>query len=174
MDIETLGLSPKCGVLELAFVEVDLEDVTTDTKDLPTYVLRLKPEGQVEAPALAMHIENGLLSLCCAEGIPAQEAWVRIAAYLDNYLVRTGQRKVTFVGKNVAGFDLRFFPEWVKQERVHYRTLDVGSMCVEAADIVVPSLNVCLTRHGFGAGRDHTALADALDVARVLRARFTE
>lgn len=168
MDLETGGLDPSCSLLEAAFVEFDTQD-GKPVEGLNSYVIRFKPDRLVIEPdALRLHLDNGLLHLCLTDGFPEPEAWIRIAAYLNQYLVRTQQTRVTLAGKNLANFDLHFVPKWLKS-RFHYRVLDVGSMLVRSTDRALPSLTECLQRSGLkSAGSGHRALADAQDVARVV------
>ena len=73
---------------------------------------------------------------------------------------------IIIAGKNVAGFDLQFLPEF--RRICHYRTLDVGSVIMGAdrerwEEKDIPSLNELVP------GQTHNALDDARDVITALR-----
>lgn len=172
-NFETLGLDYGCSVIEAAFVEFDTEDLETPVANLTSYVMRFRPDRMVAEPyALQMHLDNGLLYECLSSGVPEEEAWIRIGAYLDQYLTRTQQTKVVLAGKNLGNFDLHFVPKWLKS-RFHYRVIDVGSMYLRSDDAAPPSLSDCLDRSGFEVtDLAHRALSNARDVVRVLQAQL--
>lgn len=175
LDIETGGLDRSCSVLEVAFVEGDTEDLETPINDLPLYRQIFKPRLMVIDPwALRQHTRSGLLAECFANGADPEWAWEGIRGYLDQYAIRHGLIKPVIAGKNVAGFDLQFFPEQVRSQ-VHYRTIDIGSLFLGLGGKEPPSLSDILSEivHPDARARPevtHTALEDARDVVRAIRA----
>lgn len=89
-----------------------------------------------------------------------------------------GPHHISFVpaGKNVAGFDLPFLrkciPGW-DQMRVRHRVLDPAMLYTDPfTDQVPPDLAECLKRAGLDTTVTHEALDDAIQVVRLLRAKY--
>jgi oligoribonuclease (3'-5' exoribonuclease) len=170
LDIETGGLTTDCSVLEAAFVEADTEDHTTPMEELPQQAFVCAPDILHITPyCLTMHSNNGLLADVERIGLPEQDFWDRIREYLEDYRVRHSLRSITPAGKNVQGFDLKFFPAAI-QSMFSHRALDPGSAFPYLWGRDQPlSLQALKAYLGLGTQSVHRALEDARDVVRVLR-----
>ncbi len=72
-------------------------------------------------------------------------------------------------GKNFPSFDKVFLekmPNW--KLRFAHRFLDPSMFYVKGTDEHIPSTDLCLERAGLGIVTDHTALADAVNVAKLI------
>lgn len=133
------------------------------------------------------------------EIIPPYEIAYWIKSHIADIIPKEQQKKVTVAGKNFQSFDVRFLQkvedwseveerlnlpltavfdlpkaveDWSEvEERLNSRVLDPGSLYFDPfKDNVPPSLEDCLLRAGFDKKVSHTAVDDAKDVLRVLRA----
>lgn len=79
-------------------------------------------------------------------------------------------------GKNFFGFDAKFLSRldnWDECIRYHHRYLDPATPYFNPAmDAVPPGLDLCLERAGIKKNVEHNAVADALDVIKVLRVKW--
>lgn len=182
VDTETTGLDPeRCQVLEVAAVAET--DWTTPVEELP--YLRLLVRHQVttgEPAALAMN--RRLLEELCAPGLDAvapNSVADRLGEFVGMNFGSGGRHLpwLTLAGKNLAGFDFRFFrrlPNWAGSwfdRAVRHRVLDVGTLYLDPlSDAGLPDTAECRRRAGLAGGPAHTALEDARDVVRMVRARF--
>lgn len=173
VDTETTGLHPdRAQILEFACV---LDDGTKPVEELPTFRKLLKYEIYVgDAFALAM---NHLILKEINDGgpdvIPGTELCEHLAQWLNNQGIKLDQ-KIVAAGKNFAGFDrpfLRKLPGFDTPGGInfHYRTLDPMMLYWEPEDEVPPSTEECCKRAGLKPEALHTAVADARDVARLIR-----
>lgn len=166
LDIETTGLSPECDVLEVAMV---LEDASVSPlppiSELPCInVLFRRDFFHGEPYALDMHMKSGLFDLCQQEGVPEKDAWATILAWLKGL----GSGQWVVAGKNVAGFDIPFFPPEIRA-RFSHRTIDPGSIYIDWDADKPPSLGDLKTRMNVPGNVAHRALEDARDVIHILR-----
>lgn len=174
LDIETLGLDRKCSVLEVAFVEEDTERPDVPVNELPYSRVLFRPVPMIAEPyALQMHMDSGLLGECMEHGEPTHAAWAHVKSDLRRCVlhphVRAGGSKgIVIAGKNVAGFDLAFFPDDIKCH-FHYRTIDPGSLFLDLADDAPRGLPHLLRHCGESDTVSHRALDDARDTIRVIR-----
>lgn len=81
---------------------------------------------------------------------------------------------INIAGKNPAMFDIPFLnamPEWlghvVKFER---RVMDPAILYMKPEDVKMPNLQKCLRRAGLEGTVQHTAVDDAIDIVRLIRA----
>lgn len=170
LDIETLGLDPRCSVLEVAFIEEDTDHPEIPVQELPRYSALFRPSKIFAEPfALEMHLANGLLKECLATGKHEDKAWRDIVAYLEQYRLKCGRiEKIQLAGKNLAGFDLSFFPSSVTRFFSH-RTIDVGSLCFDPSQSGLLSLDQILETAGIETSQNHRAVSDAENVIRAIR-----
>lgn len=178
IDIETTGLDREHHmVLEVAAIIDDLKAEPRPVGQLPTYHCLVQHSTLVGDPvALAMH--SGLLAQITGRQplptgaivLPADHVMPSFADFLGANGI--DRMEVTAAGKNIAGFDLPFLrglPSFERSVVFHHRSLDVGSLLVEADDEVIPSLQQCLRRVGISRQVDHTAVGDARAVVEIVR-----
>ncbi|HEX8656114.1 MAG TPA: hypothetical protein VF690_01190 [Hymenobacter sp.] len=181
LDLETSGPNPhRHQVLELAAVIEDSRH-PRPLAELPAFrrVVR-HPEYVGTAGALAL---NARLLVELAEKTPNPELCTSDDLLLQfrEFLLAHGFRPnakdcvaVTMAGKNIASYDLGFLkelPGWATLVRADPAMLDPAAFYLNwHKDSRLPSMSICKARARFD---DHTvaheALADALDVIRLLR-----
>lgn len=187
IDIETLGLDPACcDTIEFGAV---IED-TSDWKDfeaLPTFHCYLtKPRNIYKGDAYAMAMHQKILKRIGdrEEGysyVPGDMLDEVFAEWLeDNHLLEEDENRpnhkkpIVVAGKNFDRFDLRFLEVlgFGRKVIMRHRTIDPGSMYFDPQnDEVPPGLEDCLLRAGIEKEVNHTAVEDALDVIKCVRAK---
>ncbi|GAB3332036.1 hypothetical protein GCM10027511_41120 [Hymenobacter humi] len=181
LDLETSGPHPhRHQVLELAAV---IEDTRRPLPlaELPAFRRVVHhPEYVGTAGALAL---NARLLVELAQPTPNPERCTpaELLPQLRAFLLTHGFRPnphdcvaVTLAGKNVASYDLGFLkelPGWGTLVRADPAMLDPAAFYLNwQKDSRLPSMSICKARARFD-DREvaHEALADALDVVRLLR-----
>ena len=181
LDLETSGPDPRRHqVLELAAVIEDSRR-PLPLAALPAFrrVVR-HPEYVGTAGALALNARL-LQELAQKEPNPELCAPDELLPQLRAFLLAHGFRpnpkdcvSVTLAGKNVASYDLGFLkelPGWGALVRADPAMLDPAAFYLNwHKDSRLPSMSICKARARFD-DREvaHEALADALDVVRLLR-----
>jgi hypothetical protein len=195
-DIETTGLDPhRHQVLEIAVVvETDWK---TPVEDLPFMRLALKHDEVVASwRALEMNVrlfqEKDEFEIRYPPDAAAHH--VRLFQEKDEFEIRyppdaaahhvltflrdqfgsdVGHAaRVTAAGKNFATFDKLFLdqlPGWPKGVFRH-RVLDPVTLWLDQDDDAPPDMATCLDRANLKQTEAHTALGDARDVIRLIRA----
>lgn len=185
LDIETAGLDMDSTILEIGLV-LDSGD-TTPLESLQTLQVHPAFDYIEKANPVALNINRDLLEeLAKNPGQPIKQIFPQIEAVFE----RAGDlafswdeennkpkpsRRVQVAGKNVASFDLpRLRHQFHCLDRLfnktlQHRTLDVGSMYVSLFGYT-PSLQEILDLISDSKTVAHTAVEDALDVVRAIRA----
>jgi hypothetical protein len=187
IDLETTGLEP--GRDDILQIGVVLFDFITPEEELPRWECVIAHERIAGHPvALAMNAKL-IEQIANCERHPGVQfydtcevAYTKLGMFLsDNGLRRRSDQKIHLVvaGKNAAGFDLPFLnapqnggPTWRANFAVKHRVFDVGSLYFQHGDAGPPNLKTCLERAGRTKEVEHTAVADALDVVRLLRFKY--
>ena len=181
LDLETSGPHPqRHQVLELAAVVEDSRRLLP-LAELPAFRRVVRHSEYVgTAGALAL---NARLLVELADKTPNPERCApdELLPQLREFLLLHGFRPnakdcvaVTMAGKNVASYDLGFLkelPGYGTLVRAEPAMLDPAAFYLNwRKDSRLPSLSICKARARFD-DRDgaHEALADALDVVRLLR-----
>lgn len=181
LDLETSGSNPRRHqVLELAAV-IENTRQPLPLGELPAFRRVVQhPEYVGTAGALAL---NARLLAELAQKAPNPERCTpdELLPQLHAFLLAhhfapdsAGLVSVTVAGKNVASFDLGFLkelPGWGTLVRADPAMLDPAAFYLNwHKDSRLPSMSICKARAGFE-DREvaHEALADALDVVRLLR-----
>jgi DNA polymerase III epsilon subunit-like protein len=179
IDIETTGLSPEtCDIIEFGAV---LEDTTNikPVEELPTFHCYITCDlYHGETFALSMHSqifrriatrEPGFMYVphdCLGSSF---FYWLR----KHNVVEEEGDR-ISIAGKNVMGFDWRFLrrlPNFEKFIQVKHRVLDPAILFWNPqTDRELPNLKTCLERAEYQGDVAHTAVEDARDVIKLIRA----
>jgi hypothetical protein len=181
LDLETSGPHPqRHQVLELAAVVEDSRH-PLPLHELPSFrrVVR-HPEYLGTAGALALNARL-LVELAQKEPNPELCTPAELLPQLREFLLAQGFKpdkkdcvRVTMAGKNVASYDLGFLkelPGWGTLVGADPAMLDPAAFYLNwRKDSRLPSMTICKARARF-TDREvaHEALADALDVVRLLR-----
>jgi oligoribonuclease (3'-5' exoribonuclease) len=182
IDLETLGLDPDyCDVVEFGCVLDDLNELKP-LQELPQfhcYVTKPRDRYQGEVYAMYMHSKSKIFERIAKreEGysyIPHDLVDEVFSEWLDE---QGWEGKLVVAGKNFSAFDMRFLRRmgFGTHTKLHHRTLDPGSMYFNPKiDEVPPGLEDCLKRAGTEKSVDHTAVEDAMDVIRCIRAKYPD
>ena len=185
LDLETAGPDPRRhAVLELAAVVEDSRR-PLPLPELPAFRRLLRhPEIAGTAGALALNVRllREMADAPTGAEAPADHCEpAEVLAQLREFLLAQGFKtdakgRVRFVlaGKNVASYDLPFLrqlPGWGTLVRSEPATLDPAAFYLNwHKDSRLPSMSICKARAGEAdTNVAHEALADALDVVRLLR-----
>lgn len=175
VDLETTGLNPlTCDILQIGLF---VDDMDLDIGCGFQFEILVKRDSYKGEPyALGMHGE--LFKRVAAEGIAPLEVreniakWLRICGFKEGDLITVG-------GKNVAGFDIPFLQAFYPYAgafapfKISARVVDPGMLYFNPrTDRAVPSMSTCCERAGLSAHVAHTALADAMQCAALVRAYF--
>lgn len=181
IDIETLGLDPSCcDIIEFGAVIEDT-DKSPPLEDLPSFHCYLtKPRNiyKGDVYAMFMHSKSGMFERIAKR----QEGYSYVPDDLldevfAEWLIEQGygeKDKIVVAGKNFSGFDLPFLKTigFGTKVRLHHRVIDPGSMYFDPMKHEVPpGLEDCLAMAGIEKEVDHTAVEDALDVIKCVRAK---
>lgn len=188
IDLETTGLDPERDqILQIGVVIGDF--VTPGVQALPSWECLIAHE-RIYGNPFAIAMNAGLIGkIARREQHPndlffpfLEAAYESLAGWLIGHGFEPGSDgRIQFVaaGKNVAGFDLPFLNSdendgatWRSLFKPKHRVFDVGPLYFQHGDSAPPDLRTCLARAGIDKEVDHTAVADALDVIRLLRARY--
>lgn len=193
IDCETTGLDPAtCQLLEAAFVLDDTEaDPLPSVETLPRFVFVVHHPLLVgEAKALEMNTEL-IAAINDGPGSGRTPASTRFfmgtetercagefrRAFYQERTDETGLGGLQMVpcGKNVAGFDLPFVRDWIEPRWLAHRTVDLGAVALGREPTLFhrdrpPGMADLLSDYTGTSAVKHTALGDALDNLRVLRA----
>ena len=185
LDLETSGSDPlRHQVLELAAVVEDTRrTATTPLEELPSFRRALRhPEicGTAGALALNARLLEELADKTNAEA-PDICGPEEVLPLLREFLLANGFKpdkkdrvSFTIAGKNVGVFDLLFLrqlPGWGTLVRAEPAVLDPAAFYLNwHKDSRLPSMLICQARSGVTEPHvAHEALADALEVVRLLR-----
>ncbi len=177
IDIETLGLSDMCDMVEFGLV---LDDLKSPIKDLPRYHSYVTlPKGRTlwmgEPYAMAMH-SIILMRIAKHEDGYSYTPADLLDDSVGDFLKKSGVTgKLVVGGKNFQGFDMKFLSKvgFGSSFKMSHRELNPGSMFFDPKiDKEPPSLETCLKRAGIEKSVEHTAVADAIDVIRCIRYKY--
>jgi DNA polymerase III epsilon subunit-like protein len=193
IDIETLGLDPKtCNLIEFGAV-IDDTSKMAPLDELPVFHRYILPKsegkdgiysGQVKVMSFHGQIFDKIANYGPSSDyicIPPARLGQEFARFLiDNGVI--GQ--ITPAGKQFASFDLSFlmevedFQKYVGLERTNSKaSVVLAKRCIDPGllfwnpdkDVVLPSTNQCLERAKIDVSSDHTSVADAFLMVRLVR-----
>lgn len=193
IDLETTGLDPqKHGIIEFAAIRINLYDPTESVK---SFVRWLNPEGYVWSNyCLRMHIAWILrITDVLLKGNKPMDDWPPIVNNIGELQIQFKQwlvedcalqlnskpqfinfDKLVPAGKNFDSFDRQFLKHAGFMDCFAHRSLDPASHFVRLGDKKPPDLKTCKARameeNCIFPTSDvaHEALADAMDVAKLL------
>ena len=178
IDIETLGLDPSCcDTIEFGCVLDDLKE-RESVESLPTFHCYLtRPRNMYRGDAFAMSMHQKILRrIADREEGYSYIPYDLLDEVFSDWLQDQGvDNKLVIAGKNFAAFDLQFLKVigFGAKTKYHHRGLDPGSMFFDPnIDDVPPGLEKCMERAGCPDLVKHTAVEDALDVVRCVRAAY--
>ncbi len=172
IDIETTGLEPRIhGIVQIGACVFDMHSPQIFPE---TFTVDISPDGLVWTNyCLELH-KDWIADMLKKERLPSQEeavgqliAWYRLmsAKYSPD------GKGLTVVGKNFGRFDWRFLNEHGLADTVMpVRSADPSILFLNRDDSRLPDLPTCLKRAGLQKVVAHTALEDAIDVARCVQA----
>ena len=182
LDCEMTGLSIEdCDILEFGCVLDDLED-QQPIDELPTFQCYfLSPHGhniyKGEAMALSMHKEIFLRIEEQNRNLYNFYHPHKFGNMLKQFLSHNGHNiqsdKITInvAGKNV-GFDIMWLEkktDILKHVMMRHRVIDPSILLWNYDDDAIPGLAECKRRAGIEGEVEHTAVADALDIVKLVR-----
>jgi len=174
IDLETTCLGP-AQPEHILMVAMMVED--TDKKlpreEIPTFACFVKRDRYDGTP-FALWL-NGWIFEALAKNDQSKYPiydpveWVNKAQdFLNEHFPDT---KAVAAGKNVAGFDLQFFPEKLKRKFIH-RCIDPGSLFIDWSEDKPGSLDDIKKKLEIEGEVTHDAVDDAWDVIQVLRTAY--
>lgn len=181
LDLETTGLDPKtASILEFGAVIDDTEKPFHERRTMQTLVMP-DPDAfgcQIAGDLVAL-IMNAELLRELQDAKKRQTGYCKVdelVRQFKSFLAENGlaDSRITFAGKNFAGFDLQFLkrlPNWRDIKHL-LRYLDPGSMYATSRDDSPPDTAECLRRAGLEPSVKHRALNDAEDICRLIRAKW--
>ncbi len=171
IDTETTGLNPeKHKILEIGVV---IDDCKSPLKDLTKERIVVDHPLPIEGDEKALEMNEALIDEIrkgqSDDLYKPEEAAAALAVLFDDI-----KQPITFAGKNVGSFDLRFLERldhFKDLLTVRRRVLDPSVLFWNpTTDDRPPDLKTCKRRAGFNATDvTHNAMQDALDVVRLLR-----
>lgn len=181
IDIETTGLdADTCDIIEIGAVIDDWLDPLLEPPTFHCYVLSDMYKGQ--PMALSMH--PTIFRRIATKDNGYTYHYPRAAAmYLGEWMKNNGaytpdpdhperEARAIVAGKNFAMFDDRFLrtlPDFDSHVKYHHRILDPGMLYWNPlTDTKPPGTETCMKRAGLDGEVAHTALEDALIVAKLI------
>ncbi len=183
IDLETTGLDPEtCQILEIGAV---IDDWKPGVEDLPTFHCYVD-NGLIQGEPYGLSMHSKILRYIATGGKGAEEevpiltpdsvaGW--FLEWLHEHDINPDKRHITAAGKNFASFDRQFLkrlPDWTDFIKTQHRCIDPGNLYwdprVDGQGL--PSTETCKKRAGTPGEVAHTAVEDAFDVVRLIRAWF--
>lgn len=180
LDTEATGLEEQCQMIQLAFVPVDVATAEVRT-DLGREWLIRCPSFDELRPTLnewvLKHME-GLIRKAHAEGIGMDQCRAEVADYLKTPAITAffGKDRPLLLGKSMSALDIPLLNRslgWdFMQKHFHHHTVDVTCLGRSFEDAgVLPPKSASTTRlmqyFKVKEAAEHTALSDAIDMARI-------
>lgn len=194
IDIETTGLDPdQHDIIEIGAVIDDLM-VQAPVETLPTFHCYIVKEDYRVNPYCAFLHQTIFDRIARRENLEDKFLFLREREVMDQFvrfLVDNGfgriedsvvsgyvaeRPKFTAAGKNFGSFDLQFLNsalDFDKHVRVRHRALDPAVLYFDPLkDSELPNMQECLDRAGIEETVDHTGVADAISIIKLIRAKF--
>jgi len=181
IDIETTGLNPKKDqILQVGIAFEDTENIIpiseTPCKEWTIRYNRIEGDPfaiQMNANIIKHSIENPLpkdvIDRCSI--IPSLAVFIRKC---DPTIPSNHIPTINVAGKNFNGFDRLFLENidgFSDRIRIRHRVLDPAMLYADWSKDRLPSLQDCLDKANILTTVKHTAMQDAIDVIKVIRAR---
>lgn len=174
IDIETTCIEPKCpdNILMVAMLVEDTKN-KVPREEIPTFACLINRPVYSGAP-FALSMNSWIFDILAKKDnskYPIYESneWASKAIqFLRTYF--SPDDDMFAAGKNVGGFDLRFFPDELKSI-FHYRHIDPGSVFIDW-DKGPISLSEIKKKLGINGDVTHDAVDDAWDIVQILRTTY--
>lgn len=173
IDLETTGLDPKNDqILMVAMIVEDTEN-KLPRKQLPTFSCFVQHARYTGTP-FALWLNGWIFEALAKKDeskypIYSAHQWSHKA--IDFLAQHVGSERTVAAGKNVAGFDIQFLPDNIKNRFIH-RTIDPGSMFIDWKQNRPLSLDDIKKKLKIEGEVTHDAVDDAWDVIEVLRTQY--
>lgn len=177
-DVETTGLSShRNQVIEIGAVIADTLNLTIPTEKLPTFHCYVKHD-EMAWHIVALKMNWDLMKIILFDNPPNLYGPAEAMQKFREFLAANdlGNMKLTFAGKNFAGFDKLFLENMAANApRLHHRALDPAMPFFNwKMDNELPGLYECARRAGLKLDGDkHRAVDDARIVVDLLRSHWT-
>ena len=158
-DLETTGLCPdSCVAIEIGAVLFD----------------PLLEEPVIDAFSIVLDCEKAIWESKAKEmnqwyfseknKVGQDAGWLLFSRWLESHY----DGRFNLCGANVQGFDRQFIPDYIKEDLLSMRALDIGSYFYNGAIMSLDQL--CMDYLGHSCG--HRALQDAMDTAKLVSMRM--
>lgn len=180
LDIETTGLNDfDCQTIEVGAV---IDDWETPVEELPSFRCYVD-HGHFYGEPYALSMHPKIFRYIATKGKESEEGIAilspdEVAGYFVEWLLSHGlnpvKQHLTMAGKNFASFDRNFLkrlPDWEELVISQHRIIDPGNLFWDP-DIDLrglPNTKTCMERAGIPGEVAHTAVEDAIVVAKLIR-----
>jgi inhibitor of KinA sporulation pathway (predicted exonuclease) len=177
IDIETTGIDEDiCQVLSVGAV---IDDWVSPVEELPTFHGYVD-HGVFQGTAYALSMHPHIFRTIAVDRFKHDPVVYRpndVAEAFEKWLrdneIDPRQKKIVVAGKNFGPFDHQFLkrlPMWKAIIRMKHRFIDPGNLYYDPTiDDGPPDTKTCMVRAGIDGEVAHTALGDAVIVARLIR-----
>ncbi len=180
IDTEATGLTEECVLIQLAFVPIDTETKKVVREMGVEWLVQCKSFEELKPTLNPWVIENNeeLIREAHEKGVPPKDLIPLVHKYLTSAEMKAFFRdnRPIFLGKSLSALDIplltRTFGADFMREHFHHHTLDVT--CVARALVDAGALppgtessSKIMKHFGVREEPEHTALADALDMAEI-------
>lgn len=191
IDIETTGLDPDShDILELGVV---YDDLKSDWRELPSFECLIEQDDDYMGQPFALALNQGIfweLAGFNRDGSEIAENQITTAPpIIKEHMVaeafvhwleevsgvsNTEWDRWTIAGKNYSTFDRNFLsalPYFNESVPCHHRAIDPGNLYWDHTQdgMRLPNMETCFERAAIHKTVSHRAVADALDVVRLVR-----
>jgi len=180
LDIETTSLIPDPKNILMISMIVEDSKKPIPVEELPHFTAFIK-HNEIHGQPYALAMNGWILDIIAGRNknppyqvLPGQgeDTMVHWTTYALKFLEsHFGTTKITVAGKNVAGFDIPFLPQKIR-DRFRHRCIDAGSVLINWHGDAPLDLAQCKAMVGINTPVAHDAREDAMDVIRVLRATY--
>ncbi len=180
LDTEATGLTEDCLLIQLAFVPIDVQEGLVLEESGVEWLVQCPAFEELKPRLNPWVIEHneGLIRRANSDGIAVSKLRQEVADYLDSPKIKKffGGERPILLGKSLSALDIplltRTFGWEFMNQRFHHHTIDVTGAARFLIDCgVLPqgtaSTSKIIKHYGIREGALHTALSDAVDMARI-------
>jgi len=180
LDTEATGLTEDCVLIQLAFVPVDASSGQVLESSGVEWLVQCRSFEELKPSLNSWVVEHneGLIRKAHAEGVTHEVLLQKVTAYLDSPEIKFffGNERPILLGKSMSALDIplltRTFGWEFMNKRFHHHTLDVTGVARFLIDggflpEGTASTSKIVQHYGIRENALHTALADAVDMAKI-------